>query len=374
MFTFTSDIAVKHTVQVNAIGDANMSPVEAEITINGETTKASLSNTLSLPEGTEVTIKATPLNFVDYAVKTWTKDGEVIANGDTVKFTVEGPMTLAANVEYIGLVSLAEGKTVTASAVNATWAAGQLVDGNLNVGWSSAKQSGLEFAEVTAVIDLGAKTEFNHLRMYPRSITGYGIANAPTDYTIYVSDDNATWTPVYNASGVQPVNGYAPYTMDLEETVSARYVKLGVTKVNRPDEHNGVYVQIMELGIYNLAADMVAFRVEAASEGTDVVPMNVNIAVNGETVATTVPANLMVKKGDKITASAEMLNPVDYTVKSWTVGETVVGEAAAEYTVAGEGTLKLNIGWNGYENLAQGKTVIADVTNTAAVKKMIPYK
>jgi len=365
MFTFTSDVAVKHTVQVNVQGDANMSPVEAEITVNGETTKAALSNTLSLPEGTEVSIKATPLNFVDYAVKTWTKDGEVVAEGDTYTFTVTGEMTVTANVEYIGLVSLAEGKTVTATAVNNSWAGNQLTDGNLNLGWSSAKQSGLTFSEVSAVIDLGVKTEFNHLRLYPRSIVGYGIANCPTSWTVYVSDDNATWTPVYSITDTAPVNGYAPYTMDLEETANARYIKLGVTAVNRPDEHDGVYVQIMEMGVYNLSAEMVNVRVESVSEGTDVVPMNVNVAVNGETVSTTLPANLMVKKGDKITASAELLNPVDYTVKSWTVGETVMEGAELSWTADGEATVKLNIGWNGFENLAQGKTVTADAVNTS---------
>ena len=362
-FTFISEVTLERTVELKVGGYVSVAPVEAELTVNGETTVTQLPKTLTVDEGTEVTVKALPMNYVDYVVSGWSKGEEAVTDTDTLPFTVAGDMICTVNLTDVSPQNLALGKAVTAEAVNATWAKEQLTDGDLAKGWSSPKIGNDTTVttfdtEVTAIIDLGASAPFNQVRLYPRMISGYGVANCPVAYTIYTSDDNSTWTPVYATTEGEVTNGYAPIVIDLEKTISARYVKLGVTAINKWDEHDDTLVQLMEMGVYNVGETVHTVRVEAVSEYTDVVPMN--LTVNGEAVAK-LPLELYVKDGDSITVSADLLNHVDYTLKGWTVGGNVVAEGdSVTYKPTGNDTLTLNVGWNGYNSLAQGKPVTAD--------------
>ena len=51
-------------------------------------------------------------------------------------------------------------------------------------------------------------------------------------------------------------NGYAPVVIELTNTANARYIKLGVTAVNKADETGGCLVQLSELGVYNVTAEI----------------------------------------------------------------------------------------------------------------------
>lgn len=162
----------------------------------------------------------------------------------------------------MGLYSLAVGKTVIAEQINDDWAAEHLIDGQYNHlggvnGWSSlGKGTSTTFSEeVPIVIDLGVKTEFNRLHLYPRTYAPINV-NFPTAYTIYTSDDNATWTPIYSTTDGEVTNGYTPAVIELADNAFARYVKLGVTGVNKADETGGCLVQLSELGVYNVNAEI----------------------------------------------------------------------------------------------------------------------
>ena len=154
------------------------------------------------------------------------------------------------------LYNLAQGKPVTAGQVNDGWAAANLTDGVLshlggNTGWSSkGLGKNTTFAEHTAVIDLGAETQMNAFRLYGRTDSIEGVVNYPVSYTIYTSSDNSSWTPVYTVTGGEVPARYTPAVIQLENAVTARYVKLGVTAVNRGDESGNVYVQLSEMSVY----------------------------------------------------------------------------------------------------------------------------
>ncbi|MFI6868995.1 discoidin domain-containing protein [Nocardia sp. NPDC050406] len=95
-------------------------------------------------------------------------------------------------------------------------------DGSTATGWESDVETG------SLTVDLGTENRINR-------IVAHWSDPAPTASTIEVSTDNATWTRV------EP----APGTGDLGSTVSARYVRIGVTGTN-PAEPPG----ISELEVY----------------------------------------------------------------------------------------------------------------------------
>ena len=262
-YSFETYAAARYRITLNSTtADFMMPPVEAEITMNGQTKKVALPTTVTVSEGTEVAIKAIPMNPVDYAAAGWTDGENKLSETDTVTFTASGDLALTVGTRNIGRHSLAVGKTVIAEQVNDNWAAKHLTDGQYNHlggvnGWSSyGKGSSTTFAsEVPVVIDLGAKTEFNRIHLYPRTYPPANV-NFPTAYTIYTSDDNATWTMIYTTANGEVTNGYAPAVIELTNTANARYIKLGVTAVNKADETGGCLVQLSELGVYNVSAEI----------------------------------------------------------------------------------------------------------------------
>ena len=262
-YSFVTYAATKYRMTLEAnVADPMMPPVEAEVTINGQTRNVVLPTTVTAAEGTEITVKAIPMNPVDYAAAGWLEGEKKLSETDTVIFTASADRTLTVNTKNRGLRSLAVGKTVIAEQVNDDWAAAHLTDGQNNHlggvnGWSSfGKGSSPTFStEVPAIIDLGVQTEFNQIHLYPRTFAPANV-NFPTAYTIYISDDNNTWTPIYATKNGEVTNGYAPAVIHLESAVNARYVKLGVTAVNKGDETGGCLVQLSELGVYHVTSDM----------------------------------------------------------------------------------------------------------------------
>ena len=262
-YAFETYAATRYRLSLDATtADFMMPPVEAEISMNGQTKKVVLPTVVTVTEGTEVTVKAIPMNPIDYAAAGWTDGENKLSDTDTVVFTAASDLALTASTKNIGRPSLAVGKTVIAEQVNDDWAATHLTDGQYNHlggvnGWSSfGKGTSTTFSsEVPVIIDLGVKTEFNRIHLYPRTYPPANV-NFPTAYTLYTSDDNATWTPVYSTTDGEETNGYAPAVIDLTDTVYARYVKLGVTGVNKADETGGCLVQLSELGVYNVNAEI----------------------------------------------------------------------------------------------------------------------
>jgi len=251
------DNASEETAKITMVADPISAPVSVSYTVNGETVSTMLPAVVEVGKGDVLQVEAVACNTFDYAVTGWTQGETVLSENGTLAYTVEGDKLLTVKAERVGLTSLAEGKTVTADAVNADWAARHLTDGVVshlggNTGWSSKYiGKGTSFSERTAVIDFGEETVMNAFRLYGRTDSTGNASNFPTAYTIYTSSDNAQWTPVYTVTDGAVPALYVPAVIELEEAVTARYVKLGVTAVNRGDENGNVYVQLAEFGVYN---------------------------------------------------------------------------------------------------------------------------
>ena len=259
-YCFRSPVTVTRTTTVSL--SAADSAVPVKVTVNGE--EYNLPTSLFVEAGQQLTMEAAPLNNVDYEVTSWQNEvGDVLKAGSTITITPTEKTALTVDTKWIGYENIAIGSKVTANQVNVDWAAANLTDGILSYhggtnGWSSLSQGNnvTTFKEVTAVIDLGEMKEFNRFHLYPRNLPteteDVGVMNCPTAYTFYISDDNVNWTPVYSTASGPVTNGFAPIVVELDEAVSARYVKFGCTGINHPDEHETAYVQLSELGVYNV--------------------------------------------------------------------------------------------------------------------------
>ena len=258
-FNFSTDYVKTHTVKIELDGKTEGMPaIEAEVRVNGEIKANSIPTTLNLFEGDVVTATAKCLNSVDYIVKGWISDGKIISTDNALEYTVKDSANITLNFAEAMYQSIAEGKEVTAKSANADWAAAHLTDGIKSYlggtkGWSSGSVGANinSFNEVPAIIDLGKKYSFDRFHLYPRNdILTSGVLGMPTSFTIYVSDDNAIWTPVYTATNIEVTNGFEPVVIQLETPVSGRYVKLGVTAVSAADQYGTGYVQLSEMGVY----------------------------------------------------------------------------------------------------------------------------
>ena len=259
--TFNFSTYVEPQTEVNIVAGnlpENMpSGIDADVKVNGVTVARAIPAKVLALDGDVITVTANSINNVDFAVKNWTVDGDVISSTKDLTYTVNGNAEIAVNFKDITMKSIAEDKPVTAREVNSDWAASNLTDGINSYlggtnGWSNPGTGALSgFTEVTAVIDLEEKMTFDRIHIYPRNDVIPGeVMNCPTAYTIYVSDDNANWTPIYSTKNGEVTNGFKPIVIEFPEQASGRYVKLGVTALNRGDQYGTPYVQLSELGIY----------------------------------------------------------------------------------------------------------------------------
>lgn len=258
-FEFESEYTKKHTVNILLEGKTDEMPaIEAEVKVNGEVKANAIPAKLDVLEGDVITATASCLNSVDFVVKGWSANGQVLSTDNQLNYTVSASENIVLSFADANYLSIAEGKTVTANSANSDWAAAHLTDGIKShlggtKGWSShSVGSNINgFNEVPAVIDLGKNYSFNRFHIYPRNdILTSGVLGCPTSFTIYVSDDNSSWKPVYSASDVPVTNGYTPIVIELNESVKGQYVKLGVTAISKADQYGTGYVQLSEFGVY----------------------------------------------------------------------------------------------------------------------------
>ncbi|MBQ7090485.1 MAG: discoidin domain-containing protein, partial [Clostridia bacterium] len=121
----------------------------------------------------------------------------------------------------------------------------------LGVGASATEPATLPTA-VTATFDFGTETAFNQWKLYPRNHDLTVARMFPINYTVAVSDDNASWKTVATVTdGEVPAVVTDPAVVTLDRSVSGRYVKFTVTKINLPDTwKNNLHVQLAELEIF----------------------------------------------------------------------------------------------------------------------------
>lgn len=364
------DLVEKRTVTVKVKAPASV-PIEgAEICVNGKIIPSELPAEVFVRPGDMVSISVKPMNAVDYAVINWSfSDGSTV-EGDILHFVAQDSVTVTANVGYAGYENLAEGASVDTKQHNTGWSSTYLTDGILNTlggsrGWSSSSRGAdkLSFAEFFAVIDLGEKMAFNRFQMYPRDYQVTELEGFPVAYTIYISDNKTDWTPVYTTNnGELPRNLYSPVTIQMNKDVEGRYVRLGVTKVNKLDVANRAFVQLNEFGVYcaedRFATGAVAVKINvpASMPVTDA-----EVRINGTVVSNLLPTEVLAMPGDEIMVSAKPMNDVDYAVTGWTIsGSGTVEGTTLNFVAEDSVTVTANIDYIGYENLALGASVTAE--------------
>lgn len=188
-----------------------------------------------------------------------------------VYFTVQ-PGTWTFAVTGAGrLGNLALGRTVTSnnSLENGNWSRSRLTDGVLTslTGAKGYTSNDFPSADVSGTpvwveIDLGADTDLDAVRLFPRTDTlaaGGGTAGFPVDFTLQTRTDGATaYTTVRTVTGEPNPNGLAQ-TYGFK-TTTARHVRLQATRLGTPaaDETAKYRLQLAELTVPTAATTVTA--------------------------------------------------------------------------------------------------------------------
>ncbi len=223
-----------------------------------------MTTSLTVPAGEEITIEVAPVNDVDYHFARWSGDSDAT----TAKLTLKPDrnMHLVLHAGSNGYENLALGAQVTepGAGVDGNWDPSKLVDGILisKTGSYGYTNQGLDSftpsSQPTIQFDLGKKTRFNRFHLYPRTnlfaVDGTTCA-FPLWFELQISDDASAWTTVAEVKE-ESAPYKKPTVVQLDETVSARYVRLVVKQVSAaPGDNTTPYLQMAEFGVYNVPLD-----------------------------------------------------------------------------------------------------------------------
>ncbi|UUU19860.1 alpha-L-rhamnosidase-related protein [Streptomyces sp. DSM 40750] len=186
-----------------------------------------------------------------------------------VYFTVQ-PGTWTFTATGTGrLDNRALGRPVTSnnSLENSNWGRNRLTDGQSTSVSGARGYTSNEFASadvsanpVWVEIDLGADTDLDAVRLFPRTDTpaaGGGTAGFPVDFTVQTrSDGSSAYTTVRTVTGQPNPNGLVQ-TYGFK-TTTARHVRLQVTKLGTPasDETSKWRLQLAELTVPTAATSV----------------------------------------------------------------------------------------------------------------------
>jgi RHS repeat-associated protein len=145
---------------------------------------------------------------------------------------------------------------VASSVLNSSSNATNVIDGNNNTIWSSRLVSWVNGGSPSPewiYIDFGSPTTFNCIRLYP-SIQNNSVYCFPIDFKFQTSNVAATWTdiPGQNYSNY-PIPANCEQVFNLNSNITARYLKLLITKFNVVLPGNlafySGYAQIAEINV-----------------------------------------------------------------------------------------------------------------------------
>ncbi|MBD0380906.1 polysaccharide lyase family 8 super-sandwich domain-containing protein [Paenibacillus sedimenti] len=140
------------------------------------------------------------------------------------------------------------GSTVNSGVWNAAYAVdGQRISAGTSNGWTSNSSLSVNHSEWIQA-DLGAVYAINKVDLYPRSDSGNVGQGFPVDFTIQVSLDGASWTPVVTKTGyVKPGNHAQSFGFPIS---NARYVRvLGTNLRQNPSDGSLYRMQLAELEV-----------------------------------------------------------------------------------------------------------------------------
>lgn len=372
-FTFTAAAEEKVYLTINK-GESDAIP--AMVSVDGGDYRT-VTQIVSVTKGQPVTLRAKSANHVDYVLTAW-KDasGNILGTDAELTVTPTENMTLTVDFRWNGMESIAVGSKVTVSSgrTQTRYLPASLTDGahyaaySDTYGWSSdvLGETADLGSTVSAVMDLGASKTMNRFHLYPfTEDISYGTPiGMPVDYTISVSDNNTDWEEVVAVTDGE-ADCWKPAVLKLDKAVSARYIKLEVTKISQPYYDNygagTARVQVAEFGVYNVD-DAKTLTISAGQT----FGMDAEVRVNGGDWQT-LPATVKLTDGEKYTLEARHANSVDYGVKAWKDADgSVLGKNSAYTFTAGKSLdITVDFAWHGYENLAQGSAVSGSKTTVS---------
>lgn len=229
------------------------------LTLNKTSANISLGSTLTLSAGIE------PENADNKAV-TWsssnpsaaTVDGNgtvtAVGTGNAIITATSEDSSISTTCNVNVVFNLAIDKTVFVSSAFDDAGLGILiknaVDGNLNNMYSSLSNPGVDHNE-WITIDLGQQRSIERVKLYPRGDSGNIGEGFPVDFTIQVSDDNATWkTIVIQTNYAKPDQSAQTFSFPAQ---NARYVKINGEKLRmNAGDANSYRMQFAEIEIYGV--------------------------------------------------------------------------------------------------------------------------
>lgn len=229
---------------------------EVSFSVNGNYVCSSFSLQDSIPKGGMALVCSNVGDNVNYWIAgdpgTYTIEAFVDSKS-AITETIEtnNNKTVLLKVYNSPPVNLALNKTVTVSSIEGTGLEGsKAVDGNMSTRWSS-KFSDLQWI----IIDLGATTQFNEIRLNWEYAYG-------KEYSIQVSDDNSNWTNIETQTNGN--GGYEKYSVQ----ANARYIRIYCTK--RGTQYG---YSLYEVQVYNYISSGI-------SEDENNLPFNFSLSNN----------------------------------------------------------------------------------------------
>ena len=240
-----------------------------------------------------------------------TDDGSKVkttTNGNLVSFTTKRGHTYhLSGTGHHSYVPLNLARTATASASSShegnDWSLKNVNDGQeksteASKGWSSADANASSNHTEWVQLDMGTPLSFSEVDLYPRddgANAGYGF---PLDFTIAVSNDGSSWTPVVTETGYALPKGVQKFTFASQ---TARYVRVTGTNLrpSRKDNDNDKHLtqltkkdsdkylmQLAEIEIYDTDLARAATTSASSShEGSGWSVKNINDGVLNSTSA-----------------------------------------------------------------------------------------
>jgi hypothetical protein len=253
-----------------------VSTVEGDIRFGIERDGTKVTLTLTSPNGTTARVGVPTYGGSQPVIK---GNGTTVFSGGSATGSVSGLAYESKDSSYVyftlqagtwtftvtgagRLDNLALSRPVTSnnSLENSHWGKNRLTDGTLTSVSGAKGYTSNEFtsADVSAnpvwgEIDLGADTDLDAVRLFPRTDTpaaGGGTAGFPVDFTIQTRPDgSSTYATVRTVTG-QPNPGGLVQTYGFRAT-TARYVRVHTTRLGTPasDETSKYRLQLAELTV-----------------------------------------------------------------------------------------------------------------------------
>ena len=270
-FTFASETDMSYKVRI--YNESNGVVAFADVSIDGgEAQTLRLPADIPVKSGQSVSFTVKPINTIDFAFESLREDDDA----PLPEAAAELKDITESHIFYASFTQISQHKSLLVGLENAVrsawnkykdpyWTTESLTDGALADlgsphGYSSRHHRSatpIFFVRPRLTFDLGKKTAFNQVKLYPRTDTlaADGKAgNFPSAFAIEVSNGGIFWKKILVEKNYE-TPAYTPAVFDLG-VQNYRYIRLRVIDLGTPvwDEPDVHRLQLVEFGVYNTEA------------------------------------------------------------------------------------------------------------------------